>query len=310
MKTVIWAAVLCLWSTSSAAERFSFMAVGDTAYAGDESVAAYHRLIDAINETDIAFSIHVGDIWGASVCVEERYREVLNSFNRYLQPVVFTPGDNEWTDCTRHAYGDWDNPTRLDILRHVYYPDGNSLGKNKLELVRQADVSANTKFVENSRWLHNNVLFLTLNIPGSNNNLLIDRRESLLEAHERNAANIAWLRDSFRIAREQAYSAAVLAFHAELFEGTGGSRVSPAYTSIVNEMKLAAELYENPILLVHGDQHRFTIDRPFSTFGTGKLNLGNVVRLQVFGDPEIRGVQVTVDTSTPWVFGYEPFYLE
>ena len=34
------------------------------------------------------------------------------------------------------------------------------------------------------------------------------------------------------------------------------------------------------------------------------------MRLQVYGDPEVRAVRVTVDPDTPWVFGFEPLYLQ
>ncbi|MYD42329.1 MAG: hypothetical protein F4W90_00385 [Gammaproteobacteria bacterium] len=244
------------------------------------------------------------------MCIEERYEEILETFDSYAKPLVFTPGDNEWTDCTRHAYGDWDSASRLDVLRKVYYKEAKSLGVETMPLVRQADISPYAKFVENSRWVHQNVLFFTLNITGSNNNLQIDREENLTEAFERNRANKAWLRDSFRIAMEHDIAAVVIATHAEMFANSDGSRVPPAFADIVNEMRVATTRFGKPILLVHGDAHRFVIDRPLSQFGAGRLLNGNFVRLQVYGDPEVRAVRVTVDTDTPWVFGFEPLYLE
>ena len=310
MKHTLLLVFTTLLSLSIAAERFEFVAVGDTAYSGEPSVAAYERLIALINEHDIAFTIHVGDIWGASMCVKERYEEILDQFNAFQKPLIFTPGDNEWTDCDRHAYGDWDPGSRLQVLRDVYFQDARSFGRETMPLVRQAHVSSYAKFVENVRWVHGDVLFFTLNVTGSNNNVKISQKDDLLEAYERNQANVAWLRDTFRIATEQDIPAVVIAIHAELFAGSGGREVPPAYADLVNEMKIASVRYGKPVLLVHGDAHRFTIDRPFASFGQGRLVNGNVVRLQVFGDPEIRAVRVTVDTSTPWVFGYEPLYLE
>lgn len=293
-----------------AGQQFEFVAVGDTAYQGESSIAAYERLIARINEQDPAFTIHVGDIWGASMCIEERYNEILETFNSYTHPLVFTPGDNEWTDCTRHTYGDFDSLSRLELLRSVYYKDNMSLGRKPMPLVRQADVSPYTDYVENSRWLHNDVLFLTLNITGSNNNVLIDRRENLLEAHDRNQANKSWLRDSFRIAMAQELPAVVIAIHAEMFDNPVSSRVRPAFADIVNELQIVTARFGKPILLVHGDAHRFVIDRPLSASGPGYLVNGNFTRLQVYGDPEVRAVRVSVDTDTKWVFGFEPLYLE
>jgi hypothetical protein len=34
----------------------------------------------------------------------------------------------------------------------------------------------------------------------------------------------------------------------------------------------------------------------------------NVMRLQVYGWPDMKAVRVSVDTRTPWVFGFEPLY--
>ena len=310
MKHALSIAILVMFAWSAAAEEFEFIALGDTAYQGEPSIEAYERLIETINEQDIAFSIHVGDIWGASMCVESRYQEIRETFNTFAKPLIFTPGDNEWTDCDRHAYGDWEPAGRLQLIRDVYFNESKSLGQETLPFVRQADVSPFKKFVENVRWLHNDVMFFTLNVTGSNNNVKIASESDLLEAHERDDANKAWLRDSFRIAMEQDLPAVVIAIHAEMFANTGGERVPPAYADLVNEMRIASSRYPKPILLVHGDAHRFTIDRPLSAFGPGRLINGNFMRLQVYGDPEVRAVRVRVDPATPWVFGFEPLYLQ
>lgn len=309
MKHLAVLSLVVLLTSTVAADEFSFIALGDTAYQGEPSIQAYHELIELINQQDSEFSIHVGDIWGASMCIESRYEEILDTFNSFAKPIVFTPGDNEWTDCDRHAYGDWDNADRLEMLRKVYYKDDLSMGRSKLKLVRQADVSEHSKFVENARWLHGGVLFLTLNVPGSNNNVQIDNKNKMLEAYERNQANVAWLRDSFRIASEQDFAAVVVSLQAEMFANTGGQRVPAAYSNLVNELRIVTSRYEKPILLVHGDAHRFTIDRPLASFGQGRLVNGNLVRLQVYGDPEVRAVRVSVNTDKPWVFGFEPLYI-
>lgn len=311
MKNILLGLAISVIATSVSASTFSFVVVGDTAYRGESSVRAYISLIELINETQPDFTIHVGDIWGASICSSARYEEAVVTFELYDQPLIYTPGDNEWTDCNRVAYGGYENSNSLWTLREVFFTQAQSFGKQKIPLVRQGDVSdEHAKYVENVRWLQERVLFLTLNVPGSNNNLLIDKEESLLEAHERNEANIAWLRDSFRIVEEQDLVAVVIALHAEMFEGTGGVRVAAAYADLVNELRIVTERSGKPILLVHGDQHRLTLDRPLSRFGADGLDYGNFTRLQVYGDPEIRAMRVTVNTEKPWVFGYEPLYLE
>src|SRR5438552_15876472 len=80
------------------AERFDFVALGDTAY-NEGDGPKYDALIAAINKVHAAFAIHVGDTWGAEPCTEAQHRSVLATFAKYEQPVFYTPGDNEWTDC-------------------------------------------------------------------------------------------------------------------------------------------------------------------------------------------------------------------
>jgi len=81
------------------AERFHFVALGDTAYNPSRDYPVYERLIGAINEDQPAFTVHVGDTWGVMTCTEEHHRWIRTWFDKYTHPVVYTPGDNEWTDC-------------------------------------------------------------------------------------------------------------------------------------------------------------------------------------------------------------------
>ena len=264
-----------------------------------------------INKTRPEFSIHVGDIWGATLCIKERCEEIRETFRLFDHPVVYTPGDNEWTDCSRTSYGGFEPQTRLVLLREVFFSSDDTQGAHSMKVVRQSTVSPFEEYSENARWLHENVLFFTLNISGSENDFVYDDSTQLKEAHDRNEANIAWLRDGFRIARENNLPGVVIAFHAEMFPNEyaeGGRRTS--YMPIIRELQLAADRFPNPILLIHGDTHAFIVDRPFAqqVSETEPLQRGHVVRLEVFGSPEIRAVQVSVDTESRHLFGFTPVY--
>lgn len=207
--------LLVLVAPGASAEKFSFVALGDTAYNGEADYPVYKRLIETINKSRPAFSIHIGDIWGAGLCDDTHMKEIAGFFDLYQAPLVYTPGDNEWTDCDRRSYGGYDASERLEKLRDIFFDKPMSLGKKPMVLVRQSDISPHKKYRENSRWFHKGVLFLTLNISGSNNNFAFDSKKDLAEAFERNQANIAWLRDGFRIARENDVAGMVISFHAE-----------------------------------------------------------------------------------------------
>lgn len=265
------AAIVAIAPTQSArAEKFSFVALGDTAYNGARDYPVYERLIATINKSKPALTIHVGDIWGggAGGCSDEHIEFISGFFDQHNHPLFYTPGDNEWTDCDRRAMGAWDASERLERLRDVFFSKPESLGGKKMPLVRQSDVSDRKKFRENARWFHKGVLFVTLNIPGSSNNYAFESERDLIEARERNEANVAWLRDSFRIAREGDVAGVVVAFHAEfLFNGelpldSYNGPLNSVYGSMVRELRIAGERYGNPVLLIHGDSHQFIVDRP------------------------------------------------
>lgn len=330
--------------TSAGAESFDFVALGDTAYNVPEDYPRYERLIDAVNGVEPAFSIHVGDIFGVAQCTEALYRRHLDFFSRFKQPVIYTPGDNEWVDCHFSEPGLRDPDTKafdtpgfirgrggeigidkLALLRRVFFAEPKSLGRRAISLERQADEGAHPQMVENARWRYNDVIFSTFHIPGTNNALSTTSEASSAEVVARNQANIAWLEATFERARQIEARALVLAFHAEMFEMVhapgqqGGTRVSThalrggslgPFFWFAYRLAQLAEDFDGQILLIHGDGHRFVVDRPMTIFdGESEPPLRpNISRLQVYGAPEVRAVLVTVDTETPWVFSFSPLY--
>jgi hypothetical protein len=288
---------------------FTFVALGDTAYNGERDYPVYRELIAAVNDANPAFSIHIGDIWGAGVCSDAHYALIKDFFALYTGPVVYTPGDNDWTDCRRRAMGGYDSTERLARLRTVFFPRPQSLGSQPMALVREGDVSPYKTFVENARWDRDGVLFATIHVVGSHNNFIPTDTNALVEASTRMQANVSWLRDSFRIARVGEYRALVIAMHAEMFAEDHAE--DSAFGTIVDELRLGAERFGKPVLLVHGDYHTFTVDRPFLVKrGEGDLPLyANITRLQVFGAPEIGAVVVSVDPDSIGVFGFTPLLV-
>lgn len=259
----------------SAAAAFNFVALGDTAYNGEPDYPAYETLIDQINARDPAFSIHVGDIWGAGNCSDAHFERIDGFFARYTHPLVYTPGDNEWTDCDIAAMGGFDPNERLDHIRRLWFSEAKSLGAPAMDVVRQADVSAaHARFVENLRF-------------------------------ERDAANSAWLADSFRRAIDGDYAAVVVALHAEMFESEG-NMFSP-FAETIRQLRLGAARFEKPVLLINGDSHGFVLDRPlYEARGeSGTPANANLWRLEVFGAPEIGAVEVSVDPADPTVFSFK-----
>ena len=314
MQRLLIGFTICLLCTApSHAERFTFVALGDTAYDEARDQPIYEALIETINRSKPAFTIHVGDVWGLNHCGDAEIQEVAETFKRFDHSLVYVPGDNEWTDCHYRLAGAFDPAERLAQLRKVFFSESVSLGASPMPLISQGRISPYAKYTENVRWQNHGVLFFTMNVAGSGNGYRYDDSEALLEAQERNAANVAWLRDSFRIARDDAYMGVVIAVHAEMFWGKSAREsFRGPHGIIVREIRTAAERFGGPVLLVHGDSHEFVVDRPFIE-SQGELELpryANITRLEVFGAAEVRAVRVSVDTDTPWLFGFEPLYNE
>lgn len=363
MKTVAGRArgalgVLVLWSAvvgAAQAERFDFVALGDTAYNGEKDEPVYARLIARINQARPAFSIHVGDVWGATDCLEADHRRILDGFARYDHPLIYTPGDNEWTDCVdpavlaawerveEHRAQPGDEQTvaefkRLDQratrsgrwaleslarIRQLYFSAPRSLGQRTLALERQPGVSAqHPQTVENARWTQSGVAFATVHVVGSMNGLSVSDPQAAAEAVSRNQANVEWIQRSFEWAQRSGAPALVLAMHASFFEHAPprgktrgravlGGRAGP-YAMVAQAIQEGAARFGKPVLLIHGDDHEFMIDRPFlAVEGEDQPVKGaNLTRLQVYGAPEIRAVRVGVDTATPEVFSFAPLFAD
>ena len=74
-------------------------------------------------------------------------------FDGFTAPFIFTPGDNEWADCS--------GPEERLAIRRTFFATGQSLGQRRINLARQA-----APYVENARWTMGNVVFATVNVPG------------------------------------------------------------------------------------------------------------------------------------------------
>ena len=111
---------------------------GDTSYSGRER-ELLPELMAEMDSEDLAFVIHDGDIKsGGSVCSDEVFLDILGVFKASRHPLIYVPGDNEWTDCHRRSNGSYDPLERLTKLRTLFFPDDNTLGQRQFELTRQS----------------------------------------------------------------------------------------------------------------------------------------------------------------------------
>lgn len=316
--------VACAAPGAPSREGFAFGVWGDMPYkkAGDDPKLP--AVLQSINRADIAFSIYDGDIKdGSSKCTDDVYTDALTMFGSMVKPVVYVPGDNEWTDCHRLNNGGFDTLERLSHIRRVMFPTMNTLGQTQMALEHQG--KAGEKFVENTRFTHGGVVFVGINMPGSNNNVVLNEKEckaksartqaqcdaANAEYLERDAANVAWLAESFALARSQNAMGLVLTVQADPgFDLPETEEVDESaapgfsgYRNFMDSLVRQTEQFKGQVLFVHGDTHFFKIDKPL--YSPTKL-LPNLTRLQTFGSPSLHWVRVKVEPGSENVFAIEP----
>ncbi len=277
---------------NAAAASFTFAAIGDVPYGPTEELG---ELAQRINRAAPAFTIHVGDIKsGGSKCSDEAFATVHRLFDEFEQPLVYTPGDNEWTDCHRRSCGQYDPLERLSKLRAMFFASDQSFGKHKLTLQSQAAQTGFGKYVENRRWAVGKVSFVTLHLVGSNNNWQPDL-PSVSEFAAREEANLAWLRETFAAAKARGDVAVVLAMQADTFLAPPGP--NSGFTRWLQALAEETSRWGKPVLLLQGDSHRYRADHPLHD-AQGK-RLMNLLRVVVPGDRHPDAVLVEVDEVRP-----------
>lgn len=289
-----------LVTTAACAGGFTFAAIGDMPYGTD---VQFMRLIDRLNGEALAFTVHVGDIKsGNTPCSDETFLTVREMFGRFDQPLIYTPGDNEWTDCHRKSNGAMDPLERLATIRSLFFPSAMSLGKAAIKLEVQSNEEAFRHYVENRIWAHEHVTFATLHVVGSNNNWRRDMKADD-EFYARDAANRHWLARAFALAKERNDIAVVLAMQADTMFAKNTSEES-GFTSWMAAFEQEAAAWGKPVLLIQGDTHEFRLDQPFGEAGMHRLP--KVMRLVVPGAGNVAAVLVTVNAErreAPFSFG-------
>jgi hypothetical protein len=304
---------------------FEIGLIGDQHYDA-RSTAQFPNIMAELNRANLAFIVHVGDIGAPPFgsCLDETYYRRRDEFNQSHHPLIFTPGDNEWTDC--HQAGIPDSLERLAKVREVFFQGERSLGQRTLPVTRQSSDPRHASYRENARWTLGGVVFVTLHIPGSNNNL---GRTPEMDAEyaERNAVNIEWMRQAFQHAKQSAGKAMMILIQANpRFEETwparrrGAMGIAPApkrpsgYAEFLAALQREVLAYDKPIALVHGDTHFFRVDKPLILDDKSGAGRGRVVehftRVELFGYPEAHWVRATVDAGDPNVFSFTPMMVK
>ena len=278
---------------------FSFAAFGDTPYYAFEEVRL-EKLIPEMNAQPLAFVLHIGDLKSSrDRCDDGLYLARKRLFESIAHPFVITPGDNDWTDCHRKSGGEYAPLERLRYFRTLFYG-----AQPALSLERESAQPAFADYVENARWTIGQILFATVHVVGSNNNLgrTLDADD---EYRARNAADLYWLRETFSLARERGMLGVVVAMHADAhLEASAARQARSGFGDFVQTLREEVIAFARPVLLIHGDSHSFRVDHPLRDFDSG-APIATFTRLEVFGSPTAGWVKFTIDPGSKALFAFE-----
>jgi hypothetical protein len=306
---------------------------GDLPYSAVQADPGVPNLIADMNDQALEFTVDDGDLKqgnGPPTCSDGLYTQALAWFNSLERPAMFTPGDYDWTDCDRPNNGSFNSLARLDHERQLFFATPFSLGQHTLKQEVQSTPEClafgggSTPCVENRRWTVKDVTYATLNVQGSCNNRCGDGSDEA-EYAARNAADIAWLHDTFAEATAEDSAAVMLVLQADpgfdKSTGVGSPLRDPktlveadadpdGFHDLLVALRDETIAFRRPVVLVHGDSHYFRIDKPL--LDSQGRRLENFTRVETFGDNAANGlndvhwVKVLVDPKSRDVFAFQP----
>ena len=270
-------------------------------------------------DADVTMVVHVGDIHSGSMpCTSADIlpaiataspgwnQKIYFQFQQFTKPVVYTPGDNEWSDCHKSKQFSSGAPLKeLASLRSLFFAKpGETLGRHVRRVRSQAEFydrahPADSQFVENVMWQESGVTFATFNMPGGSNNdtspwagQFSDPAAQAEEVAERSAANLRWLEAAFDQAGDAHSRAIVIALQADMWDpeaiAAGGAGLDQ-YTPFVQSLASHALKFHRPVLLLNGDTHLYLTDKPLAdpSSATGVIHktpaVPNLTRIVVQG---------------------------
>jgi hypothetical protein len=297
----------------------TYAIIGDTPY-GAAQIAGFPNDVKALNsDPDVRLVMHLGDIKdGSSRCDTTYFQQIRADFDAFADPLVYTPGDNEWTDCHRANNGGYQPDERLATVRSLFFDrPGHTLGADRAVAHQKAP------YIENVLWRDANVVFGTANVPGSDNDLApwfdtaetdAQRQAQLQEYSGRLVADLRWVDHLFDAAEETHAKAVVLGIQADMWDpaAIAANQVS-GFTPFVQQLAKRARRFGRPVLLLNGDSHLYESDRPLADPGATDSQVygitspvENLRRVTVQGSTNTphEWLKLKIDTSTPDIFSW------
>lgn len=249
----------------------TFTVIGDLPYGTDE-LAALPGWVDTINASKSDFTVHLGDIKsGSQQCTTSYYETIRSQFDRFTAPLVYTPGDNEWTDCHRTNNGAYNPLERLGVIRSLFFDHpGVTLGQDPMTVKSQTERG----LPENVSFRRSGIDFATLHVVGSNNDLqswtgignTAATPQQVDEEQARMAGAVDQVRQTVATATKKHDAAVAFFLQADMFDPTYTPTPSDisAFTPLVHALVDATNSFDGEVYLFNGDSHLYNSDQPLA----------------------------------------------
>ncbi|MBC8768568.1 hypothetical protein H4O18_11240 [Arenibacter sp. BSSL-BM3] len=251
----------------------SFTAIGDVPYNEEQRLG----LIDIISKHNTInsseFVIHVGDIKpGARDCDEDVYLDVADILKTFKVPTFIVLGDNEYNDCEDPALGlEYWNKYFLHFNENWSF---------------EPHITYQTERPENFSWIENKVLFIGINLVGS-------QVHDSIEWQDRLTQNGQWVKTMLE-EHKSSVEATVVFGHANIVEADPDK-----FKPFTDLFRAASLSFGKPVLMVQGDGHFWIKNNPWPE--------QNITRLQI--DGRDTAVQITVNTNLDYPFLFDRNFL-
>ncbi|WP_019027566.1 hypothetical protein [Colwellia piezophila] len=263
---------LLLSAFSSTLWAQTVVVLADTPYSDNEKKmlqgpnGSLYRLINAVNPSAV---MHLGDFKsGGKSCTND----LLNEHKKLLAQIypgkmIYTPGDNDWTDCDRSSLSSsFDELERLEFLIKLMYQTPPLLSKDL------ASIRSQQAQVENKLWINERLAISTLHIVGtSNGRVNIDKSntdDAIKAADNRDKLNIAWLKNIEE--NVQHFDALIIGFQADIYQqrvlqssacGDLSLKTCDAFATYRQAFQDLAKRINKPVLVSHGDTGDFCFEQ-------------------------------------------------
>ncbi|HXH98030.1 MAG TPA: metallophosphoesterase [Gaiellaceae bacterium] len=264
---------------TGSANALTLAVYGDAPYGADNpDTAAFDAtpaFVDAVNhDPKVSLVLHAGDIHsGHQSCSQAYDQSIFDLWTAFKDPLVYTPGDNEWTDCHKSGEGGGDPIANLGLVRSIFFAHpGYTLGDRPKRVVSQAEIGTGTdgNYVENVMWEQSKTLFVTLNIPGGSNDdadvwfgAASPTQAQIDERAQRDQATLDWIDAAFARAEADGAGSVLILEQADMWDldGKAASHIAN-YKPFIDSIASHTLAFGKPVLLINGDSHAYRSDNP------------------------------------------------